>query len=338
MGSHFFTGTQISNVPQRLSIRKHHSNHKHKIIIISFWQQEAGLTMTEMNAQVQTFLKDFDEDVQNYLLQILQDEESYEDPDALVKQLLPFWSNDRKEQVQNWVHNLASQLIRQSGNDSSSSAGNTNTTGNPSASSAMQVIPTGKNGDSEVPSLRSEGGEVDERKPHQDGDNGSNEQEDVEPPSSSSSSSLRLRKSHERRQRREQRRKAKRHGESSCKNDPESSAQKQQQHLLEDQASAWQECLNKGVSWGGRGKGGRGEYAGAVNSMKSNIHLSNISICLDNGTELLHGSTMDIVKGHRYGLIGRNGMWFAYRPCIVSVYIMVLFVDSDSLSLSQPQE
>lgn len=61
-------------------------------------------------------------------------------------------------------------------------------------------------------------------------------------------------------------------------------------------------------SWGGRGKGGRGEYAAAVNSVKSNIHLSNVSILLDNGLDLLTGSVMDIVKGHRYGLIGRNGV------------------------------
>ena len=60
--------------------------------------------------------------------------------------------------------------------------------------------------------------------------------------------------------------------------------------------------------WGGRGKGGRGEYAAATNSIKSNIHLSSVSILLDNGLDLLTGSPMDIIKGHRYGLIGRNGV------------------------------
>jgi len=77
--------------------------------------------------------------------------------------------------------------------------------------------------------------------------------------------------------------------------------------LPEDEASAWKDCQETGVVWGGRGKGGRGEYAGAVNSVKSNIHLTNVSISLDNGMDLLTNSTMDIVKGHRYGLIGRNG-------------------------------
>jgi hypothetical protein len=60
--------------------------------------------------------------------------------------------------------------------------------------------------------------------------------------------------------------------------------------------------------WGGRGKGGRGEYAAATNSVKGNIHLTSVSILLDNGLDLLTGSPMDIVKGHRYGLIGRNGV------------------------------
>lgn len=67
----------------------------------------------------------------------------------------------------------------------------------------------------------------------------------------------------------------------------------------DDADDSWQ-------SWGGRGKGGRGEYASAVNSIQSNIHLSNVSLSLDNGMDLLVDSTMDILKGHRYGLIGRN--------------------------------
>lgn len=77
---------------------------------------------------------------------------------------------------------------------------------------------------------------------------------------------------------------------------------------LEDDSSAWMDCQASGMKWGGRGKGGRGEYAGAVNSVKSNIHLTNVNVCLKNGMELLTGSTMDIVKGHKYALIGRNGV------------------------------
>jgi len=81
-----------------------------------------------------------------------------------------------------------------------------------------------------------------------------------------------------------------------------------QEATLEDDASAWKECQETEQLWGGRGKGGRGAYAGRTNSVNSNIHLTSVSIALDNGLELLQDSTMDIVKGHRYGLIGRNGV------------------------------
>lgn len=77
--------------------------------------------------------------------------------------------------------------------------------------------------------------------------------------------------------------------------------------FIEDTASAWEQTLQEEGTWGGRGKGGRREYAGAVNSIKSNIHLSDVSISLDSGMDLLRNSTMDIMRGHRYGLLGRNG-------------------------------
>jgi ATPase subunit of ABC transporter with duplicated ATPase domains len=80
----------------------------------------------------------------------------------------------------------------------------------------------------------------------------------------------------------------------------------------EDDASAWQECQERGEIWGGRGKGGRGYYAGLTNSVKANIHLHNVTVALENNymgtTELLTDAQMDITKGHRYGLIGRNGV------------------------------
>ena len=51
---------------------------------------------------------------------------------------------------------------------------------------------------------------------------------------------------------------------------------------------------------------GRGEYAGKVNNVKSNIHLSTVTVALSNGTELLQNATMDTTAGHRYALCGRN--------------------------------
>jgi hypothetical protein len=87
-----------------------------------------------------------------------------------------------------------------------------------------------------------------------------------------------------------------------------------EEEFVEDDATAWQECLQEGKQWGGRGHGGRGEYAAAVNSIRSNIHLTNVTISLPSSTssnsgggDLLQNATMDIQRGHRYGLVGRNG-------------------------------
>jgi len=100
-------------------------------------------------------------------------------------------------------------------------------------------------------------------------------------------------KSQERRRKREERKRSKK--------------EKQSAELVEDEASAWKDCQDAGEIWGGRGRGGRGEYAGATNNVRSNIHLR-VSVALANGTVLLGDTHMDIQKGHRYGLVGRNGV------------------------------
>ena len=72
-----------------------------------------------------------------------------------------------------------------------------------------------------------------------------------------------------------------------------------EENATEDDASAWQQCRDEGLAWGGRSRGGRGEYAGAVNSVNSNIHLTNVTVALPNGSELLTNATIDIEKGRR---------------------------------------
>ena len=75
--------------------------------------------------------------------------------------------------------------------------------------------------------------------------------------------------------------------------------------IIDDHASAWEDCQRTGRLWGGRGKGGRGlRYAGE--NLQS-IHLPSVSLTFQ-GNELLSDSPMDIVQGHRYGLLGRNGV------------------------------
>lgn len=75
--------------------------------------------------------------------------------------------------------------------------------------------------------------------------------------------------------------------------------------LVDDHASAWNDRQEEGKLWGGRGHGGRGvRYTG---ENYDNIHLPSVSLQFE-GNELLVDSPMDIVRGHRYGLLGRNGV------------------------------
>ncbi len=75
--------------------------------------------------------------------------------------------------------------------------------------------------------------------------------------------------------------------------------------LVDDHASAWKDRQEEGKLWGGRGHGGRGvRYTG---ENYDNIHLPSVSLQFE-GNELLVDSPMDIVRGRRYGLLGRNGV------------------------------
>ncbi|KAL9191248.1 hypothetical protein ACHAXT_000954 [Thalassiosira profunda] len=73
----------------------------------------------------------------------------------------------------------------------------------------------------------------------------------------------------------------------------------------DDHASAWKECREESRLWGGRGRGGRGIRITGDNF--ANVRLPSVSLSYE-GQELLVDSPMDIVRGHRYGLIGRNGV------------------------------
>jgi hypothetical protein len=86
------------------------------------------------------------------------------------------------------------------------------------------------------------------------------------------------------------------------------------QELINDHASAWNDCQEDGKLWGGRGQGGRGiRYTG--DNLQS-IHLPSVSLHFE-GNELLVDSPMDILQGHRYGLLGRNG---GYNVQIVEMF------------------
>ena len=72
----------------------------------------------------------------------------------------------------------------------------------------------------------------------------------------------------------------------------------------DDHASAWKDCQDFNRLWGGRGHGGRGIR---ITENFEAIHLPSVSLCFESN-ELLEDSKMDIIKGHRYALLGRNGV------------------------------
>lgn len=76
-----------------------------------------------------------------------------------------------------------------------------------------------------------------------------------------------------------------------------------------DNASVWEQCKAEGEAWGGRGKGGRGiaRQHQCMSLYTKDIILRAVSLSF--GTkELLEDSDLRIVHGHRYGLIGDNGV------------------------------
>lgn len=127
--------------------------------------------------------------------------------------------------------------------------------------------------------------------------NGDNDKEEV-PPEVATKSHKQLRK-----ERRQNKKKTKKATTSDFVPDPPPTGSSGE--LLDDHASAWKDRLAEGKLWGGRGHGGRGLRITGENL--ANIHLPSVSLTFE-GNDLLSDSPMDIVRGHRYGLLGRNGV------------------------------
>eukprot|EP01031_Cornospumella_fuschlensis_P034440 gene34440-41684_t len=74
---------------------------------------------------------------------------------------------------------------------------------------------------------------------------------------------------------------------------------------LDDWSSEWQEVLQgKGV-WGGRKRGGRGVQRITGQTKDISVEGLTLAFC---GRELLQRTSLKLVAGHRYGLIGENGV------------------------------
>jgi ATPase subunit of ABC transporter with duplicated ATPase domains len=78
----------------------------------------------------------------------------------------------------------------------------------------------------------------------------------------------------------------------------------------DDFASAWQECKDTGRAWGGRGFGGRGvarQYQCASKGFTRDVKIDGVTLAFA-GKELLTRTKFSLVAGHRYALLGRNGV------------------------------
>jgi ATPase subunit of ABC transporter with duplicated ATPase domains len=74
---------------------------------------------------------------------------------------------------------------------------------------------------------------------------------------------------------------------------------------LDDWGTAWKECSTLGSKWGGRGQGGRA--TGRCTVQKRDVVVEGVTMAYL-GKNLLERTTLRLLEGHKYGLIGRNGV------------------------------
>ena len=77
----------------------------------------------------------------------------------------------------------------------------------------------------------------------------------------------------------------------------------------DDWASAWDECKRLGLKWGGRGMGGRATGRCTVQTRDVVVEGCTMSYL---GNNLLNRTTLRLLHGKVYGLIGRNGVGKRY--------------------------
>ena len=76
---------------------------------------------------------------------------------------------------------------------------------------------------------------------------------------------------------------------------------------LDDYSSAWEQCKAEGRVWGGRAFGGRGVNRGLGVYRGKDAVVNQLTLAFD-GKELLRETHLAISHGHRYGIMGRNGV------------------------------
>jgi hypothetical protein len=74
---------------------------------------------------------------------------------------------------------------------------------------------------------------------------------------------------------------------------------------IDDWSSSWKEVMKSGGVWGGRKKGGRGVRVSR--GPTENISVDGVSLQFL-GKTLLSSCKLVFLRGHRYGLVGQNGI------------------------------
>ena len=69
-------------------------------------------------------------------------------------------------------------------------------------------------------------------------------------------------------------------------------------------ATEWADCKAAGEVWGGRSRGGRGVRVNR--GILRDIHVEGLTMEFS-GQVLLERCTLNLIRGHRYGLVGSNG-------------------------------
>lgn len=82
-------------------------------------------------------------------------------------------------------------------------------------------------------------------------------------------------------------------------------AQVQELVEMDDWSSAWADVKATGERWGGRGKGGRGIQRNTV--QPKDVFVEGVTLAYM-GNDLLSRTTLRLSHGHRYGIVGKNGV------------------------------
>lgn len=249
-----------------------------------------------------------DETTLDYLYGILQDEDTYDDIDGLIETVQSLLGVDDRAVIERFVNTLAPSTSAQAC----------------MASSPLQPLPQ--------PSSPARVVHTIDQSCEDDHSSTSDSSDDVTAPKTSQISkdqrkAARLQRKQEKKLQRQ--RKHKQDSKKSKGNNDEkendsdidlqtkvaqiNAASAQELEDIDDYASAWQDIKSQAeasggeIVWGGRGAGGRGVNRGLGAYRGKDAVVQNLTLGFG-GRDLLSQTHLSISHGHRYGLMGQNGV------------------------------